>query len=353
MKTELYRVFIAVVMVLAYGSGVSMAELPITDGLIAHLDGDHVVLDPNGLVEQLVDQSGQGNHAYQNVKEKRPSLVSGGANGYNALKFDADDTNFKAMMIYPSSDFETDRFTWFVVFRLSYATLNTIDDILMSGYEMGWGTNRRSWGSYCEYDSIRSNVRSTAGGWVGEYGGWEEGTFGWNLVIGMWDPQDPNDGTTEAVDGDFDAYINPLTTLKPSLADAKCSLGNAVTTYTGVNNLTGHWGTCLGNTISSAPTGTFPDYVYTYDINWFRGEIAEVIVYGAELTTLELESVASYLKNKYDYGEITSLSQAPNNCDSVQAAGDCDLSDITKDCTVDLDDFSVFATKWLTDNVPY
>lgn len=67
-------------------------ELPVADGLLLHLDADRgVSLGSTGGVGQWFDDSGNGNDAYQLDESAQPTVVENGLNGHRTLRFDGVD----------------------------------------------------------------------------------------------------------------------------------------------------------------------------------------------------------------------------------------------------------------------
>lgn len=327
----------------------AQSDLPITTNLLVHLNGENVVTDSNSLVSEWTDLTGNGHNAIQPDGAKRPAVVADGANSgttaYDCLDF----SDLKAMVIPPDSAFEQDGFTWFIVYQDT--DTSNYAGLLWSGYTMpGFTIQDRVWGTYHENDTIACHARNSAGSWTGEAGDTNDGIIGWNLAIGKWET--PQAGVADS--GEVNTYINPLTTSKPSLADAWVDADDpesnfGVGDYTGPVGLTNHWGTAIGANLSEAPN---PDYNFS---RHFEGQIAEIAIYSGGLSNAQIVAIADHLKQKYNYGEddggIVPLVPL-TNCLGIQATGTSGLlpqGDMDEDCDVDMNDFTTFAGKWLSE----
>ena len=132
--------------------------------------------------------------------------------------------------------------------------------------------------------------------------------------------------------------LNPFASWVGGLSHAKGIPPDTDLDVTGSFTLVNHEGTCIGGAYDSA---TF--------INYFTGEIAEIILYHRALSGTDVENVAQYLKAKYDYGETIpdAIPYVPlTDCRAVQAAGG-QASDFDGNCTVNLSDFAFIADRWL------
>ncbi|HWZ92833.1 MAG TPA: hypothetical protein VNW92_28400 [Polyangiaceae bacterium] len=101
-----------------------------TDGLALWLRADRGVVLTNGLVQQWLDQSGQGMDAIQTASNLRPKFVANGLNQLPTLDFDGNDDLLKLPPGF--SDFSKG-LTWFAV-------VNATDAACSSVVEMSNGT---------------------------------------------------------------------------------------------------------------------------------------------------------------------------------------------------------------------
>ena len=338
---------------------VAWAQLPVTHDLVAHFDSQNVVTvydDANDvyMVTEWTDLSGNGNDAVAMDDSLRPALKPDGA-GAGAVAYDSlDFLGEKALKIMPNqTDFAgANEFTWFAVYKTP-AVPGSFMGVLFSGYEMlktdgtPWTADYqicRTWGSFIQNNRMMSYARNQDASMKNEPDDLYHGLYGWNLVIGVWDPDTGNG--SNCVEGDIDNYLNPLTALHPTFADGKSPAYDGVT---GPYTLINHIGLSLGGSfiLDEPPT-------YSQFTNFLNGEFAEVIIYHDGLTQAETEAVATYLKSKYNYGGDVGglLPPTPlNDCASALAAGGV-MGDLDDDCAVNLGDFAILASNWLTSYDP-
>jgi hypothetical protein len=117
---------------LGVGGLVDAGETPPipTDGLALWLRADRGVVLANGVVQQWLDQSGQGMDAIQTASNLRPKFVANGLNQLPTLDFDGSDDVLKLPPGF--SDFSKG-LTWFAV-------VNATDAACSSVVEMSNGT---------------------------------------------------------------------------------------------------------------------------------------------------------------------------------------------------------------------
>jgi alpha-tubulin suppressor-like RCC1 family protein/chitodextrinase len=101
-------------------------------GLRLHLGSGGVVADGSGFVSQWGDQSGVGNHAYQDINESKPRIVAGVMNGHSVIRFDGDDA-----LSLPNLMEDTDKGEIFIVTRLS---LSAAPHNVLAYFGSGYGT---------------------------------------------------------------------------------------------------------------------------------------------------------------------------------------------------------------------
>jgi len=101
--------------------------LPVTSGLIVHMDGSDVTTDISGNVSSWNDQSGQNNHATQSDNTMQPTLESAVTpTGADVIRFDSqDDSTPEHLLIGANTaDFDAAGVSWFVVFSAGSETNN-------------------------------------------------------------------------------------------------------------------------------------------------------------------------------------------------------------------------------------
>lgn len=347
--------FTVVCMTVFLAAIVCRGDLPVTESLIAHLDGQNVV-ESGGVVDSMLDLSGNDNHAVvdSGYATYKPALAAGAANGLNAVDF----AGGKSLKIPSSEDFNVGEMTMFIVYKCpDTVSTNVENGILVNSYNMldannnPWGFNsmavRRTVGFYGSDGKIKCNAYAQNGTSVGYEMLYPfDGFIGWNLAVVVWDPDDAELSAT--IDGDLDMYINPGSSRFPTLADARNnrwyeSTDEAGGTYT----LQGHIMTVMGgypNYLAS------PNYPGTYEITQgFNGMIAEVAIYSQALVECEIQAMVDYLQAKYNCGTTAPLLELPNpsDCRYYQQRGS-NVADYNGDCKVDFADFSIIADKWLS-----
>jgi len=248
------------------------SAVPVTSGLILQLDGSDVTTTGN-LVDSWNDQSGHGNNAVAPNADARPTLIPGGMNGHNVLRFtpEVDKDDF-LVIASNEADFDRRTFTWFSVTTHNNPSISDMSIILMNKYtagtDQGWA-NSQIWGSYVQLDYWRAYSRAyTGGGFKGVYMADVGGPGAKSLVTGVWDGSQVNGVYNRTEYG-------PATG-----ADA---------------NPSGHLETRIG-------AATHGEAVQPWD-----GDIAEILIYSRVLTPQERLSVEDYLYNKYAIPEPATM----------------------------------------------
>ena len=123
---------------------------PVTSGLIVAFDGSDVTTTGT-TVDSWNDQAAGGgtNNASQSGT-RRPTLVTAGLNGHNTIRFDGANDFLE---IGADSDFDTDTFTWFIVFRIDALPVSNVDILLTNSYtDIGgaasFNSERNAWLSF-------------------------------------------------------------------------------------------------------------------------------------------------------------------------------------------------------------
>lgn len=337
---------------------VANAEVPVTTNLLVNLNGDSTdnYLSSGGetpVVQLWKDLAEDGSDASQQdfgqaVAGRQPGLLANavvpnsattGIN-YNLLDFDrsvtlannrnsgADSDTLKgkdATSVRPAAfgdpfttgvdaAYEATNATglsWFMVFRSSDQPLIIANNNLPSGSGSGGTTSR--WGQQSPMSVSYANTATAGSEWVGTYlYAKGDGDTQINLsshVRSINDNEthnDPNPVTTSNLNEATwymmaNSYDPTTGALRTVLTTPDGSGGTAtimdvtkndpdLIIANGLGNGGTHTGTALGTFTGS--TGSNNDWA-------FDGLMAEVLIYNAALTTTDLDSVATYLNNKY------------------------------------------------------
>lgn len=329
-------------------------DLPVTESLVAHLDGQHVI-ENGGVVDSMLDQSGNENHAVVEAAYPtyKPALASGAANGLDAVNF----AGGKSLIIPGNEDFNVSELTIFIVYKYpDNPALNTNSYIVTGSHNIKdwsgvqWPFNsaqvRQTYALMGNDGKIKGCCRSKDGVWCGEMLNPFDGFVGWNLAVVVWDPDDGELSAT--IDGDVDMYVNPGSNRFPTLVDARNNRWYEGTDEGGNTFiLENHIMTVLGGCPSYLVSPTYPG---TYEISQgFGGMIAEVVIYSQALVECEIQVMVDYLQEKYRCGNNAPLLELPNvaNCLYWQQRGWNDIADFNGDCKVDFADYSMMADNWL------
>ena len=349
---------------LVYLAATSYAIPPVTSDLVLSLDGDHVTTSGSSVIS-MVDQSGNGHDAVSD--SARPNLVENAINGYDVVDFTAGSQGNSYLKIPPSSQFDTDELTLFIVYKYDPSV-----DLRYGQYLMTMSYDLDDNGTSIQYrlddhgasaiertiavrdhdKCVRGLVHNKVPELIHERVYPFYGFTGWNLVVMTWDPEtDPDDNVT--LDGDMDVFCNPFTSDFPTLEDSLAAQwgnndGEAGDYYTIENHIMGMIG---GKPDYYGYVGDpYPGYFsISYD-NDFEGMVAEVAMYTRALSPGEIESVSGYLNQKYDCGSGPQLAVVPksNECQySIDSTRNRLISDLSADCAVNLADFAELAEDWL------
>ncbi|MFI4910917.1 MAG: hypothetical protein ACIAQZ_04550 [Sedimentisphaeraceae bacterium JB056] len=287
-------------------SCLSYAQLPVTDGLALHLE-------PSGIVESEVegvmhvtawlDSSGNGYDAGPTPDPlELPVKIVDPMTGLDMVHFEDD-----GLLIPSDSNSltpKTDGITILVVANTDEATAN-------------------------QYYIQKANTGSTVEGWSVNMV--DRGRLG-SRICGKGGTDDENRGWLYKYRGTTDRVI--VTTI--FYYDQGTNIGEV---YAAVNgDDTGY----LSNIWSELYYGNSNPDADVEIGNLFYGDIAEIIIYDAELSQTELESMYTYLSNKYYIDTPFST-----GCEAVWAAGEGEEADVNKDCLINIDDFVEMANNWL------
>ncbi len=280
-----YSFMLSVLLATAMSFGALTAGVPVTDGLIIHLDsrmlngyidGDSVSLWPDSAVNDGTD----GTVIEATCGDTTANLPTYKRNAYNdmpALHFNDADT--QALASGPWTWDESQGVTIFIACTGGEANSDRAAQI---GDAVG--ANFATVG--CDVSSDASGVNATGSG-VRYNNGWclisDTGTTN-PVVNGVWHTsvrqlaQGGGYGSLLYAVNNFPA-VAPLETNQPTRNIAFNPGGNAIFLGNGPNN-SGNWN---GGS------------------DWYNGDIAEVLVYNSQLTQQQMQDVLDYLKNKHLY----------------------------------------------------
>ena len=329
-------------------SGAHAVTLPVTSGLILHLDATDVTTDGSGNVTSWNDQSGLGNHATQSDGTMQPTVESAiTPTGEGVIRFDSQDDATPEHLIVPSnpSDFDAAGMTWLVVFRADTVT-----------------NNRRMWTSaYFDVDpGVDFVIESQAVGSITDVSTAEDDSgLGFRALgrtnTGGFNAASAGGGTPSALNStDFfvgSSYVDTSTDEVFSMLTAPDG-----TQYTDSNNgatlqLSEHIQTLIG-----AQTGD--DLVI--DSNGWAGDIAAMVMYNRVLNSTELADVTEALRLAY-IGDVTTLEGDLNgdgfvgvddlnivlvNWNQNVTPGDLASGDPTGEGFVGVDDLNIVLVNW-------
>ena len=276
-------------------TGTHAATLPVTTGLIVHLDASDVTTDGFGNVTSWNDQSGQGNHATQGDAGMQPTLESSVTpTGADVIRFDSQDDSTPEHLLIGSNatDFDAVGLTWFVVYSADLQTNNRrLTSTAYSDVDPGAAVadESQAWGSITDVSTAvddsgngyRSLGRTSSEGFnaASAGGGTPTAFAAGEFVVG-----------TSYLDTTTDVVSAMLT-----LADGtQFSDSNTGATL----QLSGHLQTLIG-----AQTGD--DLVI--DSNGWAGDIAAFVVYNRVLSPTERADVTEALRQAYTVPEPASL----------------------------------------------
>jgi len=341
-------------------AGSAYSSLPVTQNMVMHLDGEHISTS-SGYVTSMNDQSGKGNNAVG--ESALPTVAADAANGYDAVNF----AGGAMLNVSSSSDFEFDQCTIFMVCKypenpdLRYANylMSICYDLPdVNGQSFQYVYNNH--GAFVIEKTILlwsydDNLRATA--YNKTAASYTEGIMpyqgfkGWNLIVMTIDTAQTDAATLE---GNVDIFLNPFTTAYPTLAANKeIRHWQQTDSSGGAYNFDNHIMCVLGGkvdfegNVGDAYPGT---YTLTAD-EAFKGMIAEVAVYSKALSASEIQSVSTYLNQKYNCGTGGELADLPTfyDCRYYQDTQRNYSTDFNDDCVVNFEDYALLAGKWLSE----
>ena len=240
---------------------------PVTSGLIVALDGSDVTTTGTAVDSWNDQAAGGGTNSASQSGTRRPTLVTAGLNGHNTIRFDGSNDFLE---IGADSDFDTDTFTWFMVFRTDILPVSGVQILLTNSYtDIGgaasFSSERNAWLSF-----VTSSEAGLFASLAREPGGFS------------------SSATHPSVASEFFVLS---AVLRSNDSITQYLDGVTGTTGTGASMTpTGHLRSMLGAQEHTSP-GNY--------IRFLDGELAEVLIYNQDLGNSDRESVESYLGSKY------------------------------------------------------
>jgi len=219
--------------------------LPVTDGLVLHLDAGSITgIADEAKINTWPDISGQGNDATQSTADSQPIYVASSPNfnGNSVVRFDGTDD----WMTLPSTAVTVGSFTAFAVAKYNYTENN---QYIMNGQD-GSGNDRIRF----EWDNTQAEP-------LFEY---RAGSSGWLDI------------TTP---GDTELHVFAITSTVEGFLDG-VSLGTAA------------------NTSNENPTSFNIGSYNRGEKDFFDGELAEFVIYNRVLSSDEITQVSNFLAIK-------------------------------------------------------
>ncbi len=245
-KTVVFMMSIVLIM-----TGAVNAALPVTSGLVTHLDADSLGLSNGASVATWTDLSGLGNHATQVTAGNQPTYVAHSAafGNHASVRFDGTD-DWMDMV----DAITVNSFTVFITGKLNDAGATT-QQYFISG-QSGNPT------------ALDNRFRIAKYNW----------STAWRFRAG--NSADYGSGTVDTL-----GHVLAMNSVSNAWVD-----GSAVTGAT--------------NSASSTPALSLGGYMRTGGADFLNGEIAEVILYNRVLNSTEMEQVFFYLSTKVPYDPV-------------------------------------------------
>ena len=238
MKTKVTMISIFLVMM-----GVVSAALPVTDGLITHLDADSLALADGASVATWTDTSGAGNDATQTTASAQPAYVASSPsfNDLASIRFDGSDDWIDMVDVVA-----VDSFTLFIVGKL---TDTEAEQYFISG-QSGNPT------------ALDNRLRIAKYNW----------SNAWRFRAGN---TDYSSSTVDPV-----GHVFAINSVSNAWIDGSGFIGGT-------------------NTATSTPALSLGAYMRTGGGGYLNGEIAEVVLFNRELSEQEVDNVNEHLRVKY------------------------------------------------------
>ncbi len=242
-------VFLILTVALLGISGNTRAGLPVTSGLVMHLDADTIGAANGDPIATWSDLSSAGNDATQPTAANQPVYVASNPsfNGRAAVSFDGTDD----WMELPSTTINVGSFTMFALAQYSDISVANGNQYIVNGQDGGGN------------DRIRFQLDTTITGIPVQFL-WRVGDSAWQGIM---------------TDADLDVHVFGETSTAEGFLDG---VSVATSPNTSVENPTAF-------NIGSYNRG---------QKDFFGGQLVELVIYDHVLTAQEIESVSAYLLAK-------------------------------------------------------
>lgn len=240
--------YLILVIVLFVSLGNALAALPVTSGLVMHLEADSITGVSDGEpIATWSDESGAGNDATQTNAAEQPVYVAAnpGFKGHATVRFDGTDD----YMELPSTTCNVGSFTMFAVAKYDHMDNNQY----IVAAQDGGGDDR-----------MRFQLDTLIGGEPPQFL-WRAGSSAWKDII---------------TDADLDVHVFGETSDVEGFLD-----GVSINTSP--------------NTSTESPTAFNIGSYNRGEKDFFSGELAESIVFNRVLTSTEITDMSDYLALKY------------------------------------------------------
>jgi hypothetical protein len=253
---------------------------PVTNSLLVALHGGSAIASPTDQVGLWADEASHGGvqDFLQSTSVRRPTwsydlLPSGRKAG--VVNFDRTVTNYLALAATPVMD--TNTWTSFVAFKPNAAAGGSSWTLFNSSYTSGAGSaSPILWFVILYPTNLYSVTRAAANTWVGPSFILSDRDR-WFVLSTVWN------GTTALLNG------NGATTTVARLQDQFRTLYPPSSAVGGNSTPLGHINTWIGGYNVADPAWTLP----------FDGKIAEILFYNTALPAADVNTIESYLVDKY------------------------------------------------------
>lgn len=227
------------------------------------LRSDVGVTYSSGNVSGWSDQSGNGNNAYQTVSGSQPTLATNAVNGLPAINFNGTSQTLSLNSAF--SNF-TAGATYFIVTKMTAATANA--------------------------SLINFGVSGSVGSSIGVYEYASTGEPMFSVINSA--------GTSQT----YVAGTSAISTSQFQLLEAVQSSTTA-TLY--VNGIQANQNTSMNSIPNTTRNSNLIGNFSSAYSDYYNGQIAEIIVYNAPMTSAQLISVQNYIYSKYGIGSTPTL----------------------------------------------